>query len=152
MTYCDSSFLAALYISTDVFHQAARREAAKFSHAIPFTLLNELELLNALQRGVGDGALDLTERDAVLREIEADEADALLQRAALNQIKLYDKARELSRKYTPKLACRSLDILHVASALNIGSDKFASFDIRQRKLADAVHLSILPVNLPKPRA
>ncbi len=35
MTYCDSSFLASLYVSTDVFNPQARKEAAKFTSAIP---------------------------------------------------------------------------------------------------------------------
>ncbi len=147
MTYCDSSFLASLYVTTDVFNPQARKEAAKFTSAIPYTLLNELELLNALRRGLGDGSLDQAAHDAVIRDIDADEADVLLERAALNQIKLYEKARELSKKHTPALACRSLDILHVASAVVLGAQKFASFDHRQRKLAAAVGLPLVPLTI-----
>ena len=147
MTYCDSSFLASLYVTSDVFNPQARKEAAKFACAIPYTLLNELELLNALRRGLGDGSLDQTAHDAVIRDIDADEADFLLERAALNQIKLYEKARELSKKHTPALACRSLDILHVASAVVLGAQKFASFDHRQRKLAAAIGLPLVPLTI-----
>jgi predicted nucleic acid-binding protein len=149
MTYCDSSFLASLYVATDVFNPQARREASRFTTAIPYTLLNELELLNALRRGLGDNSLDHAAHDAIIRDIDADEADGLLKRASLNQIKLYEKARELSKKHTPTLACRSLDILHVASALVLGAERFASFDQRQRKLAAAVSLSLVPSSLPK---
>lgn len=149
MTYCDSSFLASLYVTSDVFNPLARKEAAKFTSAIPYTLLNELELLNALRRGLGDGSLDQAAHDSVIRDIDADEADALLERAALNQIKLYEKARDLSKKHTPALACRSLDILHVASALILGAKKFASFDHRQRKLAVAVGLPLVPSSISK---
>lgn len=147
MIYCDSSFLASLYVTTDVFNPKARKEAAKFTHAIPYTLLNELELLNALRRGLGDGSLDQSAHDAVIRDIDADEADALLERAALNQIKLYEKARELSKKHTPALACRSLDILHVASAVVLAAQKFASFDHRQRKLAAVIGLPLVPLTI-----
>jgi len=149
MTYCDSSFLTSLFVATDVFNPAARKEAAKFMLAIPYTLLNELELLNALRRGLGDGSLDGASHDAILRDIKTDEADGLLERVPLNQIKLYEKALDLSKKHTPTLACRSLDILHVASALVLGARKFASFDRRQRKLAAAVSLPLLPSSLPK---
>ena len=31
MTYCDSSFLASLYVPTDAFNPQARKEAAKFT-------------------------------------------------------------------------------------------------------------------------
>ena len=149
MTYCDSSFMASLYVTTDIFNPQARKVASKFTSAVPYTLLNELELLNALRRGLGDDSLDQSAHDAITREIDADEADGLLERASLNQIKLYEKARELSRKHTPVLACRSLDILHVASALVLGAKKFASFDLRQRKLAGAVGLPLLPLSFPK---
>ena len=147
MTYCDSSFLASLYVTSDVFNPQARKEASKFTRAIPYTLLNELELLNALRRGLGDGSLDQSAHDAVIRDIDADEADVLLKRADLNQIKLYEKARELSKKHTPALACRSLDILHVASAVVLGAKKFASFDHRQRKLAAAIGLPLVPLTV-----
>ena len=149
MTYCDSSFLASLYVTTDIFNPQARKVASKFTCAVPYTLLNELELLNALRRGLGDDSLDQSAYDVIAREIDADEADGLLERASLNQIKLYEKARELSKKHTPVLACRSLDILHVASALVLGAKKFASFDLRQRKLAGAVGLPLLPLSFPK---
>lgn len=148
MTYCDSSFLTSLYVTTDLFNPHARKEASKFTHAIPYTLLNEIEVLNVLHRALGTRALDQTSHDAIIREIDADEASGLLERASLNQIKLYQKARELSKKYTPVLACRSLDILHVASALILGGKKFASFDNRQRQLADKVGLRLIPPMLP----
>jgi predicted nucleic acid-binding protein len=148
MTYCDSSFLAALYIASDVFNPQARKEASKFMRAIPYTLLNELEFLNVLQRGLGVGSLDESTHDAISREIAMDEADGLLERTHLNQIKLYEKARLLSRKHTSTLDCRSLDILHVASALILGAGEFASFDHRQRKLAQEVGLKLLPFLIP----
>ncbi len=144
MTYCDSSFLSALYIPPDTFHSLARQEAVKFEGAIPYTLLNELELLNTLRRLLSHHLIDQTRHDTIIREIETDQADGLLLPTALNQIKLYEKARELSKKHTLSLACRSLDILHVASALILGAKKFASFDLRQRKLAVAVNLALIP--------
>ncbi len=149
MTYCDSSFLVSLYVATDTFNPLARREAARFTSLMPYTLLNELEFLNSIRRGVGDGAIDQSEHDGIVRDIDRDEADGLLERTSLNQIKLYEKALELSKKYTPTLACRSLDILHVASALVLGSRRFASFDIRQRKLAETVGLTLVPLSIPK---
>ena len=59
------------------------------------------------------------------------------------------KARELSKKHTSALACRSLAILYVASALVLGAKKFASFDHRQRKLVAAVSLPLVPLSIAK---
>jgi len=147
MTYCDSSFLTALYITPDTFHSQAGREATKFTGAIPYTLLNELELLNTLSRVLGNHSIDQTLHDTIIREIETDKAEGILHPAELNQIKLYEKARELSRKHTSALACRSLDILHVASALVLKANSFASFDFRQRKLAAVAHLTLVPAHV-----
>jgi predicted nucleic acid-binding protein len=61
----------------------------------------------------------------------------LLWRAAL------DRSAELSRKYSPKLGTRSLDILHVASALELGSRIFVTYDNRQTELARIVGLKVL---------
>jgi len=149
MTYCDSSFLTSLYVSSDIFHPQARKAASQFTIPIPYTLLNELEFMNVLQRGLGTDSLDQATHDFILREIAADEASGLLKRTSLNQIKLYEKAGFLSKKHTPSLACRALDILHVASALILGAKRFASFDRRQRKLAQAVDLVLVPHTLPK---
>ena len=52
------------------------------------------------------------------RYIQAD----LLWRAALK------RAGDLSRMYTPSLGCRSLDVLHVASALELELKNFLTFD------------------------
>jgi hypothetical protein len=61
----------------------------------------------------------------------------LLWRAALN------RATELSRKHTPALGCRSLDVLHVASALELSLPNFLTFDLRQRQLASAAGLNVV---------
>jgi hypothetical protein len=45
------------------------------------------------------------------------------------------RAAALSRRYTASLGCRSLDILHVAAALELGLPTFATFDGRQHQLA-----------------
>jgi predicted nucleic acid-binding protein len=65
------------------------------------------------------------------RYIQAD----LLWRAALN------RAADLSRKHTAVIGCRSLDVLHVASALELEMKTFLTMDSRQQKLAGAVGLT-----------
>ena len=79
-------------------------------------------------------ALDSFEEDfAESRYIQAD----LLWRAALR------RAGDLSRKHTAAIGCRSLDVLHVASALELGFKTFLTFDRRQRRLALAAGLKAI---------
>jgi predicted nucleic acid-binding protein len=67
------------------------------------------------------------------RYVQAD----LLWRATL------ERATELGREHTPTIGCRSLDVLHVASALELQFKKFLTFDLRQQKLARAVGLKVV---------
>lgn len=53
------------------------------------------------------------------------------------------RAGELSRKHTRSIGCRSLDILHVASALELELKHFATFDARQQQLARAAGLKTI---------
>jgi predicted nucleic acid-binding protein len=46
-------------------------------------------------------------------------------------------------KHTRSIGCRSLDILHVASALELEIRHFATFDTRQQQLARAAGLRVI---------
>ncbi|HRI12139.1 MAG TPA: hypothetical protein PLX89_03960 [Verrucomicrobiota bacterium] len=52
------------------------------------------------------------------------------------------EAERLSAAYSATLGTRSLDILHVASALVLGARDFLTFDTRQGALAAAVGLRL----------
>lgn len=149
MTYCDSSFLLALLLPGDFFHRHAVPIAARFSKSIPYTLLVELEVTNTLRRALRDGHITRTAHDGAFRQIEADLSEGILVRRDIPQSEHYRKARELSKRHTPAIPARSLDILQTAAALLIGSESLHSFDERQRMLAKAAGLSVLPRAMPK---
>lgn len=56
----------------------------------------------------------------------------------------WDTALKLSRLHTPKLGTRSLDILHVATALAIKASAFVTFDRNQARLARLAGLTVRP--------
>jgi len=143
MIFCDSSFLASLFVETDKLHKYASQIAQRFTEPMPYTLLGELELLNALRRGVAEKALDTSTHDSIIRRINDDEAAGFLERRIINQIGHFEKARQLSKKFTGQLFCRSLDLLQVASALILGADTFVTFDKKQGKLALAAGLKVV---------
>lgn len=143
MTYCDTSFLASLYLKADANHAPAMKAAARFQESIPLSLLAELELTNALRRAAELNVLSKKELADALDQIERDIQDGYLERKPVNQADQYKLAMELSRRRAALLV-RSLDILHVATALLSGAKVFASFDSRQRALAQAEGLSVIP--------
>jgi hypothetical protein len=52
------------------------------------------------------------------------------------------EAERLSAVHTEKLGARSLDILHVSSALVLGYSVFLTFDRRQIALANATGMKV----------
>ena len=51
---------------------------------------------------------------------------------------VFDVSSQLARRHGAKLGLRTLDTLHVASALELKAECFWTFDERQKKLARAV--------------
>jgi predicted nucleic acid-binding protein len=78
------------------------------------------------------------------RDVEADLATGFLVRVSLDATELHAKARELSDRYTPSTGVRSLDLLHIATALLLDAKIFFSFDERQRLVAKAEGMKVQP--------
>jgi len=144
--YCDSSLLLALFVP-DTWSAQARKLAARFADPIPLVPLGEVELFTRVHRAIGEKCLSASEHAAVLRQIEIDIADGILVRKNVPSREHRDEALRLSKRHAPVLSVRSLDILHVAAARILKLRTFASFDRRQRDLAKAAGLRLLPADL-----
>jgi hypothetical protein len=111
--------------------------------ALPITRFGHAELVNAITLGCFRGDYSEPEMIRSLSHVDEDFADGdlklvdLLWRAAL------DKSVSLSRQHAHKLGTRSLDILHVASALELGAKRFVTYDTRQARLAEACGLNLI---------
>ena len=108
--------------------------------ALPLTHHGRVEIVNGLclaafRRHLTAEAL----RDA-LASLEEDFASGRYVQAEILWRSALRRAADLSREYTPQLGCRSLDVLHVACALELGMTAFLTFDVRQRRLAREVGL------------
>jgi predicted nucleic acid-binding protein len=138
-TYVDPSALLKLYIH-EPESAAMNAWRARIRGALPMTLQGRLEIANGIalaafrkaitKEAMADAVLSFEEDLAQGRYTEID----VLWRATLR------RAADLSRTYTPKLGCRSLDVLHVATALELGLRDFVTFDGRQRQMVRAVGL------------
>jgi len=58
-------------------------------------------------------------------------------------VDVYSRAESLSRRYTSILGVRSLDILHVATAVVLDASAFVTHDDRQARLAKAAGLRVI---------
>jgi predicted nucleic acid-binding protein len=147
LIYCDTSFLAALYLPEEVFEPRARTISANFERGIPYPWLLELELCNAVYRGLGRNLYDRRTCTSILRQISADKDTGILSVWSVDSVALFKGAMELSKRFAATHQCRTLDVLHVAAALEFKAEAIASFDHRQRKLAASAGLNLFPENL-----
>lgn len=109
------------------------------------TLHGRLELVNGICLAAFRKDITAAASEDALASLEEDFADRrylqvdVLWRAALR------RAEALSRAGTSKFGSRSLDVIHVATALELGLPDFVSFDARQQRLARASGLKVLRV-------
>jgi hypothetical protein len=82
VAYADTSFLLSLY-TADTNHEAAVRLFRRGRTVLPFTPLQRHELRNALRLQVFRKDITEREREAVIRDIEADVHDGFLVDTAL---------------------------------------------------------------------
>jgi predicted nucleic acid-binding protein len=144
--YFDSSALLAAYV-TEVHSPAARR-ALRRQGSIPFTALHGLELRNSLELLVGRAVLSAGERDGLVNQIQEDRRAGRLIDTAADWQAILTIAGDLSTAHTRKYLTRSLDLLHVAAALELKCETFVSGDRRQLKAARAAKLR--PVDITRP--
>jgi predicted nucleic acid-binding protein len=138
-TYVDPSALLKLYLH-EPESAAMSTWRARTKGALPITLHGRLEIINGIclaafrrlisTEALADAIASFTEDLAEGRYVESD----VLWRATLR------RAGDLGRAHTPAIGCRSLDVLHVATALELGRRFFVTFDARQRRLARAAGL------------
>jgi predicted nucleic acid-binding protein len=141
--YADTSFLGSLYLQ-DI--HSARTAGIMRRAPLPLlvTTLTEVELTNALYLQVFRGKLTASQIHAAEALFHNDLANGVFEARALS-IAILDKARLLSRKQTPRLGTRSLDVLHVASALVLKAEMLYTFDRIQQRLAESEGLRVISI-------
>jgi predicted nucleic acid-binding protein len=79
---------------------------------------------------------------ALLRAIQSDLADGILEMIAPDWADVHRIAEEISGKHMESGGHRFVDILHVATALHLGTEKFLTFDQNQKRLAEAEGMTV----------
>ena len=141
--YVDTSFLVSLY-SADANSVGAVRIMHNAAEELFITTFAELEVLNALGLRVFRKEVSPAQAKSSLRHFEEDLRTGIFQLKPLPE-NVFGRARQLSRQTTPRLGTRTADLLHVAAALELGSDCLYSFDRQQRQLAQALKLKLNPL-------
>lgn len=143
----DTSFLCPLYRK-----QFQTKEALELRRTIPGSLpVSPLVLfefrqsvrlqvrLRKTDRSLGFGQKEGT---AMLRDLQADLSSGVLEIIAADWAGVLALAEMISAKHTESGGHRFADILHVATALQLGASTFLTFDAKQHDLALAEGMTV----------
>jgi len=142
--YADSSFIVALYLQ----QQSSARAIAfmeRYGRGLPFTPWHRLEVRNAIRLAVFHKIINASQAKAQLKQLDIDlKEEALLTHTAVDWTDVLRESEKLGAAYHETIGCRSSDLFHIATAMQIGCDAFMTFDEKQTAMAKAVGLRVNP--------
>jgi predicted nucleic acid-binding protein len=142
LIYVDTSAIIKLYIKEPGSVQVSEW-LKKNNEPIPLTGLIELELINGLKLKQFRNELKTDEFEKIITLIAEHEKAGIFYRPTINWPNVFSFAFNLSKIHTQDCGTRSLDILHVGSALVIKADTFLTNDTRQAQLAEKAGLKTI---------
>ena len=142
MVYVDTSVIVKLYIKETYSREASAWISAN-NEAIPKTIFHELEFTNAIRLKQFRNEMSNREAGIVFQRFNKHEKESIFYRPQINWSDAFTRSLELSKNHTKTKGSRSLDIIHVASALSMGADRFFTFDEKQSQLASAAGLQTI---------
>ena len=147
--YPDTSFLYAFYLKQSN-SPIASAYAATMDEPLHVTSLLQYEFRQSLRfqawRHTANPRLGiaLAEAQEVLTKFERDLESGIAVLAPCSLADVLRRAEDLSNRRTITGGHRTLDVLHVATALVLGAEDFLTFDVNQGELAQAEGLKVKP--------
>lgn len=140
MLYLDTSALLKLYIHENG-SRAVQSRVESQDQPLPIWEIQEAELVNALRLKVFWDEITLTDAETQIGLFHKRRKRGLYVFPEIDRGSLLKCFLRLSTE-TPRLGCRTMDIFHVACALEIAATEFLSFDQRQNALAAHAGLNV----------
>ena len=137
--YFDTSALRPLFIHEER-SQRVSRYLRRHRAAIRITRFGYAELINSIACAVFREDISPAQFSAAVADMDVDLKAQRVTIVDLLWRGAMDRATQLSRKHTPELGSRMLDVLHVASALELGVKTIITYDQRQIELARSAGL------------
>ena len=142
MIYVDTSAIVKLYIK-EPDSLSVSEWIKKNNLSIPLTSLIELEFINALKLKQFRNEINNDDFDKILLMLHEHENKGVYYRPAMNWLQIFTQALSLSKNYTSHMGSRSLDILHISSAIFLEMEGIVTFDDRQAQLSIIAGLKII---------
>lgn len=134
IVYPDSSFLVAHYLADQHSQEVDRRLLIR--PTVLITPFHAAELTNAIFQQVFRGRLSAMDAKLACADFESDCVSGIWLQVPIPE-RMYTACVDLAWRQVASLGTRTLDCLHVASALELKADRFWTFDERQARLAEA---------------
>jgi len=135
--YPDTSFFVSLYLTDRHTAEVERRLSSRPS--LWMTPVHVAEWAHAVEQHVFRKAISRSEADRLVQRFQEHRTQNLWREAPLPD-RAFEVCAQLAQRHAARLGVRTLDTLHVASALELKAEQFWTFDDRQAKLALAVGL------------
>ncbi|MFQ3670546.1 MAG: type II toxin-antitoxin system VapC family toxin [Verrucomicrobiia bacterium] len=141
--YIDTALFVKAFVLESDSPQAIRL-LEEIGEPFAYSHLHELEIPNAIRLKRFRGEITKKQETSAIRAFHADVDAGRFERIAYDLAAVFIGAERLSAKCSAMIGSRSLDLWHVAAALEAGCDTFVSYDSRQRKAAEISGLQVLP--------
>lgn len=140
MIYLDTSALLKLYLLEDGSVETQHWIASQ-SHPLPVWEIQHMEFLNAMRLKVFWKEITAADAETQIALFKDRKRRGLYFFPDIGRSDLMRTFERLSAK-TMDTGCRTMDILHVACALQMPIKQFVTFDDRQKKLAKSEGLPV----------
>lgn len=147
--YYDTGALVPLYVK-EVFSNAILSLVNSRHEVISVHLFHRLELENALRLKVFRMEMDDKGCGIAMAKIASHMHEGKLVAHSVDWISALEEARRMGARVSGRVGCRTLDLLHVAIAVQWKSELFVTADDRQIRAARAAGLRTVDVRaLPR---
>lgn len=148
--YADSSFILRLLLAEKDSPQVIAEFRRLQSPALFFSALHALEIECGIRQRAffrresraAQNSVIAQERDSALSRAQAFLARQTLREVTFDSDAVFKKAGDLAVRYAEKIGARSIDILHIASALELETELFLTTDKRQAQVAKGEGLKV----------
>lgn len=141
--YVDSGIFVKSYIA-EFNSSEAEALLRKLGTPFSFSHFHEIEIPNAIRLKRFRGEITRAQEKAALQAFATDVAVGRFARPVYDLGAVFLLAEQLSARHSGDIGSRSLDLLHIAAAMEAGCQTFASYDVRQRKVAALSGLKVVP--------
>ena len=147
MIYCDTSLLFSFFVGDNLEKEAIAR--LEFLQVNPdflcWTSWHELELRTALERQVANLHKSTSREEAVVIYQQLDDwqlAGGILKKVEPKWSDVMNRANVIAYQFAAKFLGRSMDVVHVALAVELEVTEFWTLDRRQRGMAEECGLVV----------